>query len=151
MIPLVDDDFLDYQIREAGVDDDDLEFWKDKPSGYYLVKYEWHNEQDYSEGWPCGPEYCVFDGFTEATPAPIMGRFCDFHKNRWLPFWDAFFSIFRKQWSVDFEYGGAGVGTHSMWLPHAIYVRYVKPKRYASWGENWTKVSLRGGWWDRWY
>lgn len=151
VIPLVEDDFLDFESSQSGFDEESLEFFKGKPCGYYRVKYDSYTDAEYCDGWKISPDYLVFSGFEEAWPAPIWGRVYEFHKYKWLPFWDATFSLFRKQWSVDFEYGGVGVGTASMWLPKALYVRFVNPKPYTSWGENWTQISLRGGWWDRWW
>lgn len=133
IIPILDD-FLAYEIREMGSDREGFEDAQKVSGGFYRVEYDWHMDQEYMDGFPCGPKYMVFDCIISLHPVPWLGRWLWF-RHQTLEHWlDVLTAPFRKCWQVDFEYGNAGTSTSLTWLPSAIYYRWLLPESQAGWG-----------------
>lgn len=79
---LIHDDFLDWELSNAGLPEEDEEFCRKFKSGYYRAEFEHYNDQEFLDGWPIGSEYTVFAGFINLTPAPFKGRILSFLRVR---------------------------------------------------------------------
>lgn len=134
-------DLLAFELGQCGYPD----HWKKEllkhPPGYYRIDYATRTESechDYGEWF----SYPVVDDLI-CLERSFKARLYWFLNLNLIPTFETAYDLFRPIWRVDFEYGGVGISSRSMFLPYALFIRYFTPKGHAAWGDNYTDKRLR--------
>ena len=146
-------DLLAHEIANAGDDvfGDYLEDIKKLSNGYYEVVYNSCMDSE-SDGY--GYEmysYEVVDGFVsfkKTFKAYLIGTYW----HHIMPKVHAFQDLFTKSWGVDFDYGGAGLAVSGLFLPKALFIRYIRckvPNYDPGWGKEFKAKINSPLWWRR--
>ena len=137
---------LDLELDNNGIPEGWVDELKKYPSGFYELHYDSYTDHEYCDG---------YIAYSYEVACEILSM-----KKSWkawvyylldekiYPKLDFLCSLFLPHWRIDFEYGGAGLCKTKLFLPKALWIRFIRPKHYAKnmWGENYTKLSLYRGW-----
>lgn len=124
--------FLSYWTDAVGIESDWVEELRKHKQGSYKIEYT--SFEDDSD-WESGRTEQNLGSLVSITPARLKGAWL-VQKLVWADRWEWFTQPFRKCWVVDFCDGhdSGGVRSKEMWLPRALYRRFIM--REGPWGKT---------------
>lgn len=134
-------DFLVDMIDCGEMPEDWAEMLVKYPSGFYELKF---NTETETESWEMPHiRYEVLTDLVSLIPSWRARRL--YHWNNLLN-WvsNHFWAIFGRTWRVEWEYGGAGVARSNLFWPQALYLKYIRSPKKASWGPDFTVCRIIG-------
>lgn len=137
------DDIFSFE-QQNGTPDEWQETINKLPDGYYQIECEYDMEQDFCDGYATSEPYPVLSDYIPIFYPSLIARIC-YWQNVLEDLFDKILALFDKHWSIDYYFGeGGGVGSSGMYLPKALWRRFVNPK--CPWGKGWTRLCLRRRW-----
>lgn len=140
IVPILEDDMLDYEIQMVGVPDD----WKEEvnklPDGFYKVRYKTFTDSESCDGYTLY-EYEAVDSEVEFYPSPVVARALYVWSRVKERLYQATM-LFRKVWEIEFQYPtvsfektgvwecGGGTGKGNLWLHQALWARLFAKRKW---------------------
>lgn len=149
--PLVDNDLFEYEMSSCGLyHDDHIEFFNNLKTGYYKIEYTVGKDSETCDGYTLY-EWDEIEEYLSATPAPFYGRWLYYSKRAQYK-WGSFLNHFLPVWSIDWDYGGAGITSSNLYLPQVLFYKVWNCKNFPkwgyvpSWGPGFTSTRIRKYW-----
>jgi hypothetical protein len=123
--------------------------WKEElnlyPSGYYKLEYDYCMDSESVDGYKCY-EYAVLSTIVSVKPS-FIARLIELKLKSNLVYY-MLLGLFTKCWKIDYYYGSAGLTSKALYLPQALWLRFIAYRWHdAGWGMGYKpKLNLPYPW-----